>query len=49
MTHDVQFFCVVCEGVEECPSGAEPPIPPVCPTCVRLTLADLLNGLGVRA
>ncbi|MFI7105625.1 hypothetical protein ACIBK9_04905 [Nonomuraea sp. NPDC050227] len=49
MTEDMQFVCIVCEGVEECPPGTEPPIPAVCPTCAQLILADLLIGTGVSA
>ncbi|MFI9552082.1 hypothetical protein [Nonomuraea endophytica] len=44
---DVQFVCSVCDGLEVAAPGAEPPSPPVCHTCDRLALADLLTGLEV--
>lgn len=45
----VQWICIVCDGAEESAPGEEPPSPPVCPTCARLTLAGLLAGLEVWA
>ncbi|GAA0950655.1 hypothetical protein [Nonomuraea longicatena] len=47
MTHDVQYVCAVCDGLEPCEPGMESPTPPICSTCARLTLADLLVGTGV--
>ncbi|MFI6388691.1 hypothetical protein [Nonomuraea sp. NPDC050540] len=48
---DVQFVCAVCEGLEVAAPGTEPPCPPICHTCARLTTADLLadrlDGLEV--
>ncbi|MFK4035350.1 hypothetical protein ACI2LC_06070 [Nonomuraea wenchangensis] len=44
----VQWTCLVCEGIEETAPGYEPPSPLLCPSCVRLALAESLRALGVK-
>ncbi|MEV4079800.1 hypothetical protein AB0J43_05865 [Nonomuraea fuscirosea] len=44
----VQWFCLMCDSVEDSAPGAEPPSPPICPTCIRLALVQALRALGVQ-
>lgn len=44
----VHWFCLMCDSVEESTPGAEPPSPPICPTCIRLALVQSLRALGVE-
>ncbi|MGW2214626.1 hypothetical protein ACWCSD_06545 [Nonomuraea sp. NPDC001684] len=44
----VQWFCLMCDSVEETTPGAEPPSPPICPTCIHLALVQSLRALGVE-
>ncbi|MFC5822485.1 hypothetical protein [Nonomuraea insulae] len=48
LTEPIQWFCLMCDGVEESAPGAEPPSPSICPTCIRLALVQSLRALGVK-
>ncbi|MEQ4726024.1 hypothetical protein [Nonomuraea sp. B19D2] len=44
-----QWTCLVCGGMEEIASDEEAPVPPICPSCHRLAVAEALAALrGVR-
>lgn len=43
----VLWICGMCEGAEESAPGCEPPSPPVCPSCARLSVSDILAVRGV--
>ncbi|GAA4089738.1 hypothetical protein [Nonomuraea soli] len=43
----IPWVCVVCDGGEISAPGDEPPSPPICPSCVRLQVSEVLATLEV--